>query len=138
MSKKDTYHDDVRAALIAAGWNITDDQFPLRFDNLRLRVDLMATKTEVDGMVSYIAVEVKNFRERKDYVNEFQKALGQCLSYREVLKLRDFPHTLYMAVPDAVFTTFFQSGLIRHLSEMYALRFITFAPESQTLVQWNP
>lgn len=138
MSRTDFYHNHVRDALIKAGWIITDDQLSIRFDTLRLSIDLMATKTAADGSVSYIAVEVKNFRERKDYVNEFHKAVGQFLAYRELLKLRDFPHTIYLAVPDAVFKTFFQSGLIRHLTKLHALQFITFDPELQTLVQWNP
>lgn len=138
MSRKDFYHDLVRAALIKAGWGITDEQLPLRFFDTRLYIDLAAAKTEADGSVSRIAVEVKNFRDRFDYVNEFQKALGQYLMYRQLLQLRDLTHVLYLAVPENASSKFFQNELIQQLLVTHSVKLITFDPETQTIARWNP
>ena len=138
MSRNDFYLRHVKEALLSAGWTITDDPLVLRLFGLRLKVDVGASRTAADGSVSLIAVEVKNFRERKDYTNEFQKALGQYLTYFEIIKLRELPHVLYLAVPDEVHETFFQNGLIKHLTTLHNINFITFDPDSQTIVQWKP
>ena len=138
MSRDDFYFRHVKSALLDDGWTITDNPLALRLFGLRLKVDLGASKTGADGRVSLIAVEVKNFRERKDYTNEFQKALGQYLAYFEIIKLRELPHVLYLAVPDDVYETFFQNGLIKHLTTLHKIKFVTFDPDNQTIVQWIP
>lgn len=138
MSRKDFYHEHVRAALIKAGWIITDEQLPLRFFDTRLYIDLAATKTEVDESVSRITVEVKNFRDRFDYVNEFQKALGQYLMYRQLLQLRELGHVLYLAIPENASHKFFQDELIASLLTTHSVKLLTFDPDTQTIVKWNP
>lgn len=137
MSRKDFYHDYVRAALITAGWTITKESFILRFFSTRLYIDFAAERVEEDGSRSEIVVEVKNFRLREDYVNEFQKALGQCLLYEALLIENKLPHTLYLAIPQAVYKTFFQDEVIQGLIETCRIRLIIFDPLTKTLIQWN-
>lgn len=138
MSRKDFYHDCVRRALQKAGWHITDEQLPLRFYGTRLYVDLAAGRSNPDGSVSYVAVEVKNFRERFDYINELQKALGQYLMYRQLLQLREFGHVLYLAVPDHAYQTLFQDELVSTLLVAHAVKLVIFDPVTETITQWNP
>lgn len=138
MSREDFYHKHVKAALVAAGWTIIADPLTLAFYASRVLIDLAATRTETDGTTSVIAVEVKSFRQRGEYVNSFQKGLGQFLLYRDLLARDELPHQLFLAVPDAVYMDFFADQDVRKLVEEYKLKFITFNPETQRLVKWNP
>ena len=138
MSQRDFYHEHVRAALLAAGWTITQDPLTILFYGLRVGIDLGAERTEADGSKTRIAVEVKNFRKRSDYVNEFEKGLGQYLLYREVIETFAFNYTLFLAVPDDVYQTFFQNIIVNRLIQKHGLNILTYIPTTQTLVQWLP
>lgn len=137
MSRRDFYHEHVRNALLKAGWTITDDQLPLRFFTSRLYVDLAASKVKEDGSTSLIAVEVKNFRDRFDYVSEFQKALGQYMMYRQLLETLDFTHTLYLAIPENDSRGFFQDATVKALLAKYDVKLLVFDPITQSIVRWN-
>lgn len=137
MSRRDFYHEHVRNALIKAGWTITDDQLPLRFFTSRLYIDLAASKVEEDGSLSLITVEVKNFRVRVDYVNEFQKAVGQYIMYRHLLRSLDFSHTLYLAIPENDSRSFFRDASVQSLLAAHDIKLLIFDPTTQTIVRWN-
>ncbi len=138
MSKKDFYHEHVRNALLADGWTIVEDPFKLPFFNSNVKIDFGAERQEPDGSTTLIAVEVKNFRERKDYTNEFQKALGQYLLYRDLLTTNGFPHQLFLAVPHEVFKVFFRSADVNRVVASHQLNLLTFEPSTASLVQWKP
>lgn len=62
MSRKDTYHDIVKAALEADGWTITDDPLLIPAGRRKVKIDLGAEKligAEKQG--EKIAVEVKSY-----------------------------------------------------------------------------
>jgi hypothetical protein len=42
MAQNDIYHDLVRAALIAEGWEITHDPYIIRISDIRYEIDLGA------------------------------------------------------------------------------------------------
>ncbi len=87
MSRKDTYHDLVKFALIKEGWRISDEPYFLDSDP-RLLIDLAAERMIVAEKDSQkIAVEVKSFI-ADSQVTELQKAVGQYGIYEEILKNR--------------------------------------------------
>lgn len=74
---KDTYHENVKNALIKDGWEITDDPFVLKYKDLTVFADLSAEKIFVQGEnKSKIVVEIKVFG-GKSKTTEFEKAKGQ-------------------------------------------------------------
>jgi hypothetical protein len=86
MPAKDIYHDAVKNALIKDGWTITDDPLILSIGKKDLFADLGAEKL-IAAEKSYqkIAVEIKSFI-GKSRVDDLEKALGQYILYREILR----------------------------------------------------
>ena len=98
MSRRDQFHDACKNALIKAGWIITHDPFPLRRGVQNLSVDLGAElplAAERDGRK--IAVEVKSLLGGVE-MPEFERALGQYILYRSLLKRAEPERVLYLAM----------------------------------------
>lgn len=138
MSRKDFYHEHVVAALQTLGWRIVHENFELPFFDSRVKIDILAELVETDGTKTLVVVEVKSFRERKTYVSELQKSLGQYLLYRDVLRSNGLPYQLLLAVPESVFLTLFQDKVVKPLFARQQVELITFNPVSQEIVRWNP
>ena len=137
MAAKDIYHDDVRSALIKDGWTITDDPFRLRWGKKDYYVDLGAEKliaAEIPGR--RIAVEIKSFV-GASVVDDMEKALGQYMIYRSILKRRQPDRELFLAVPNNIAKQF-EEPLGRLLLEDYDLRVVVFRPKKKEIIRWLP
>lgn len=98
MSRRDTYHEHVKRALVKAGWQITHDPLRLTFAGTVVSTDLGAQKTTGQSIaVEIIAIEVKDF-DLPLMMSEFEKALGQYHLYRTLLKRNDPQRALFLAV----------------------------------------
>ncbi len=76
MSRRDTYHDLVKRALIREGWIITHDPYFLQADP-KLSIDLGAERTlAAERGNEKIAVEIKSFLSESQ-VTELERAVGQ-------------------------------------------------------------
>jgi hypothetical protein len=82
-----------------------------------------------------IAVEIKSFR-RASEVAEFHTAVGQFLNYRHVLGKRMAERTLYLAVPQGVFSGFFQEPDVQEIIETHRIRLLIYDPRREEVVQW--
>lgn len=138
MSREDFYHKHFQNALLTAGWTIETEQFRLPFYDTKVKIDFTASKTQEDGSRKLVAVEVKNFRETDSYNNQFQRAVGQYLLYRDLLTHSDFTHQLFLAVPAEVHKGFFSDDAVSRLMKELKFNLVTFDPETATLVQWIP
>src|SRR6266568_5877556 len=99
MAAKDIYHDDVRSVLVKDGWTITDDPLRLRWGKKDYYVDLGAEELIAAEMPGRrIAVEIKSFV-GASIVDDMEKALGQYMIYRSILKRLQPERNLYLAVP---------------------------------------
>jgi XisH protein len=105
MSRKDRFHELVKQALIQTGWTITDDPLYLSIGNINVQIDLAAepliAATKDDQK---IAVEVKSFINTSQ-ITDFYGSLGQYLTYRVALKLKEPDRELYLAVPKPAYET---------------------------------
>ncbi|GAB4294483.1 MAG: hypothetical protein Fur0025_31200 [Oscillatoriaceae cyanobacterium] len=136
MSRKDTYHDLVKFALIKEGWRISDEPYFLDSDP-RLLIDLAAERTIVAEKDSQkIAVEVKSFI-ADSQVTELQKAVGQYGIYEEILKKQEPERTLYLAVPIDAFENIFSREVGKIAIQKFRLRLIVFDFEGEDLL-WIP
>lgn len=132
MPKLDKYHETVKRALIKDGWKIVFDPFLLKYKGLRLYIDLAAERILDDKKV---AVEIKVFG-NDSFVNEFEKAVGQCSLYKFVLKKMNFEHKLYLAVTDEVFGRFNDKPAILEFIAESELYLIIFNSETEEILQW--
>ena len=89
MPARDTYHDQVKAALIDDGWTITHDPYTLLFGSRGVFVDLGAEKIlGAEKGQKRIAVEIKSFLGKSD-LHDLEVALGQFVFYRSLLTRSD-------------------------------------------------
>jgi hypothetical protein len=136
MSARDIFHETVKAALQQEKWVITDDPLNFKFGNINFQVDLGAERliaAEKDN--EKIAVEIKNFL-KPSAITDFYAALGQFLSYRLALEATDPDRTLYLAVPDDTYRTFFQLEFTQAAIQQYQILLLTYEPMNSTIVRW--
>lgn len=134
MARRDIYHQLVKEALIAEGWQITHDPYVFETDP-QLATDLGAER--VIGATrdhEKIAVEVKSFL-AESQVADLEKALGQYGLYRRLLQLQEPNRILYLAVPAYAFENIFQKPVGRLAIDEFKLKLIVFGSEGT--LQWN-
>jgi hypothetical protein len=136
MAAKDLFHDAVKKGLEKEQWIITDDPLSLKFGDTRIYIDLGAEKVlAAEKGTEKIAVEIKTFAS-DSVVFDFHVALGQFLNYQVVLENKDPSRQLYLAVPEEIYNTFFQSLLAKAVVQKYQIQLITYDPEHEVIVQW--
>lgn len=137
MPARDTYHNNVRNALIKDDWNITHD--PLRIRLMRgksLFVDLGAEKLlAAEKGLEKIAVEVKSFTRASD-MKDLEEAVGQFIVYDRLLK-RYYPeYKLYLAVSEDVRKSVFEEEAGKTLIEDGTINLFSFDPVQEEIVKW--
>jgi XisH protein len=136
MSRKDRFHELVKQALIQTGWTITDDPLYLSIGNINVQIDLAAepliAATKDDQK---IAVEVKSFINTSQ-ITDFYGSLGQYLTYRVALKLKEPDRELYLAVPKPAYETLFQEILIQEVFRLYPVNIIVYDQITQEIESW--
>ena len=132
---KDFYHENVKEALKKDGWLITDDPYFLRVDDVGYEIDfgaeplLAAVKDDVK-----IAVEVKSFV-GPSTVNEFHRAVGQFNDYYVALEIEDSERVLFLAIPEDIWSQFFQKRVIQKSLERIQAKLIVYNPYKNEIVQ---
>lgn len=138
MSAKDIFHDKVKNALIKDGWTITDDPYPLKWDNgENLLIDLAAERViaaEKDN--EKIAVEIKTFI-GKSTMYDLHLAVGQFMVYQIALEEKEPERALFLAVPMEVFQEIFLKPKASKLTQRVDLKIIGFDVEKEEIVQWK-
>ena len=110
MSRRDIYHQLVKEALIAEGWQITHDPYIFETDP-QLATDLGAER--VIGATrnnEKIAVEIKSFL-AESQVSDLEKALGQYGLYRRLLQIQEPIVFCIWLYQHSLSKTFFKSRL---------------------------
>jgi XisH protein len=132
---RDAFHNAVRHALEKDGWHITHDPLKLGFGtDTSMLIDLGAERLIVaERNMQYIAVEVKGFTETSN-THEFHSVLGQYLNYRTGLRLIYPEYKLYLAVPDDVFTTFFQREFTQVILKEFNLNILVYNAPKEVIV----
>ena len=129
MPRPDAHHEAVRNALIKDGWTITHDPFIIRLEDVKFYIDLAAEKEDK------VAVEIKVFG-GASFLNEFEKAVGQYLIYRQFLNRLFSERTLFLAVSVIVFEESFVLPTIRAVIEEQRIKLLIFDSQSEEIVKW--
>jgi hypothetical protein len=133
---KDIYHNNVRAALEKDGWTITHDPFPLRLGLRGVLIDLGAKKllaAERKGQT--IAVEIKSFI-GKSPVKDLENAIGQYSLYLTLLSRLNPERTLYLAIVEEVYSTFFSEEIVQVVLEDGGIKLIVVDPVKEVITKW--
>ena len=134
----DTYHDQVRQALVNDGWTITHDPLSLPWGGTTLQVDLGAERLiAAEKAARRIAVEVKSFISASR-IADLKDALGPFVLYRHVIHLTEPDRTLYLAVRQDVFQTLFDQPYGELLCAAERINLLVFDEESEVIIKWIP
>jgi hypothetical protein len=137
MAAKDIYHDDVRSALLKDEWTITHDPLRLRWGKKDYYVDLGAERViAAEKLDRRIAVEVKSFL-GPSIVDDMEKALGQYLIYRSIMRRRQPDRELFLAIPKSI-AKLFDKPLGLLLLEDFDLRIVVFDSKRKEIIRWLP
>ena len=135
MPRRDLYHDCVKNALLKDGWQITHD--PLILGDLELRVypDLGAEKNVAERGIRTLAIEIKVFG-TIGQISDLQKAIGQYVLYRSILRRQDLTRLPYLAISTEIYHSLFQKEIISNLMQDETIRLIVFNPYTAIIEQW--
>ncbi len=137
---RDRFHSQVKAALIKAGWTITQDPLKLEIGGVKLEVDLGAERM-FEGLIAAelnlekIAVEVKSFISASP-THELNAALGQFIAYRLALSELEPDRKLYLGIPVATYSDFLQRPFPSRLIRENDVSLIVYDPIQQEVLQW--
>lgn len=136
MPQKDSYHDSVRNALEKDGWLVTHDPFTIRLEDVKFYVDLAAEKTiEANGETRKVAIEIKVFG-GLSFLNEFEKAVGQYLIYKQFLDDLFPERILFLAISQDVFEESFSLPSINAVVSKQKIKLLVFNSELEEITKW--
>jgi len=137
MVAKDVFHDSVIKALEKEGWVITDDPLEIEVGGVEMYIDLGAEKLlAAEKAGEKIAVEIKSFVGASN-ISQFHTAVGQFFNYRIALEEQEPERILYLAVPLATYSSFFQLQFVQTVIQRSALKIIVYNPVDEVIVQWQ-
>jgi len=138
MPARDKFHEAVKQALIAEGWQITADPFLLQWGGVDLYVDLAAEKMiAAEKAGQKIAVEIKSFI-GPSFVAEFHMAVGQYIDYRQALQNKEAERALYLAIPTDTYKTFFMLPFAQSVVTSQHIQLIVYDVVREVIVAWIP
>src|SRR5262249_3258863 len=137
MPARNIHHAVVVKALIADGWTITHDPYPLSFGGKDLFVDLGAEEAtlaaEKEGR--RIAVEIQSFLGHSP-VRSLEEAVGQYAIYRLLLAATDPGRVLYMAVSSGTHRGILAEPVGQLVVSGLKLQVVVFDEKRERIVQW--
>ena len=134
---RDIFHNIVKEALIKEGWQITDDPLVLlsKKDG-GIETDLGAEKIIIaEKGLTKIAVEVKSFLNPSP-INDFHGALGQYMTYLDVMEMKQIDRIMYLAMPFDIYTFLTTKTYFLYIIEKHKVKFILFEPATKTIEEW--
>lgn len=136
MPARDSLHDVVKAALIKDGWRITHDPYSLQFGDRDLYADLGAERTlAAEKGEEKIAVEIKSFL-GASAVTDLERAIGQFVLYKLLMKHSDPQRQLFLAIPERVFRSLLGDVDGQRVIEAIGLTLLTVDPATEEIVRW--
>ena len=137
MPRKDVYHEVVKRPLINDGCTITHDPLTLSIGIRKVFIDLAGERlllgAKKDG--ERIAVEIKSFLGSSD-VEELEKAIGQYILYRRILREKEPDRKLYLAVEEETYDGIFSEPIADLIIKGEEIQIIVFNESKEEIIQW--
>ena len=139
MLARDALHDPVKAALMRAGWTITDDPYVISYGERFLFVDLGIEHQFIGASLGNyrVAIEIKELRGRS-VIAELEQAIGQYMLYKLLLAQVDPERQLYLAVTAQVYDELFREPIGELVMRDLPLTLLIVDVESVEVKQWIP
>ncbi|MCT7953503.1 XisH family protein [Ancylothrix sp. C2] len=135
---KDRFHQVVKRALTKDGWNVTHDPLKIKVGGVEMEIDLGAERLlAAERGDQKIAVEIKSFLASASAISEFHTALGQFINYRAALRREEPERTLYLAIPELIYNSFFQLDFPASMLQENSVRLIIYDIELEQISQWK-
>ena len=133
----DTIHDAVIQALKNDGWHIIREHFSIRYEELEIRVDIVAEQPAVfaEKEGHRILVEIKTFGGRS-FMKDLQNAIGQYTIYKNILMLSGLDYELFLAIHETVYEAAFQQKALNQILQLNQVKLLVVDIDSQEVVKW--
>jgi hypothetical protein len=137
MPAKDIYHFALKKALEKDDWEITKDPFAISTPGVDFYIDLGAERNfiEAERGTERIAIEVKSLKGNSPFY-DYHQALGQFLMYKLALKMNNFDHNPYLAIPEPQYLILNKTVIYPKSWEDYSVNLIVFDEKAQKIIQW--
>jgi hypothetical protein len=136
MPKLDFIHFAVKNALIADGWEVTDDPYIIEYMKTRLYADLGAERPmAAERSGQKIVIEVKSFLGTSKF-QDLKEALGQYDIYRYLLEETAPERKLYVAISNEAYNSFFSQAVVQLILDKHQLPLIIVDIEVEKIVKW--
>ncbi len=133
---RDVFHENVKEALIKEGWIITNDPLSFKIGNMQVQIDLGAERLiAAERGADKIAIEIKTFGSLS-FITSLYEAVGKYIIYRNVLAMREPDRTLYLAVPETIYTRFFEEHVIQKTMREEKFNLVIYNQTNQIITEW--
>jgi hypothetical protein len=134
MPAVDQCEPQVIRALDKAGWQIMNRPYSIKlvgrrgyvFADLRLR----SHDQEI------IVVEAKCFADPDGWLEELYRSIGQYMLYRNALRLRELPQSLYLTVPTRAYQQLFLLPAVQATVNEAKIKLIVIDLDREVIVSW--
>ncbi len=133
---RDVFHENVKEALIKEGWTITNDPLSFKIGNMQVQIDLGAERLiAAERGTDKIAIEIKTFGSLS-FITSLYEAVGKYIIYRNVLAMREPDRVLYLAVPETIYTRFFEEQVIQKTMREEKFKLVIYNQTNQIITEW--
>ena len=135
MPALDQCHEQVVRALQKDGWQVNDTPLRLSTAQRTVYIDIEASRNLNGNFQQIVLAEIKCFRDRDSTTRELYTAIGQYIIYRAMLAEVSMSVSLYLAIPDAIHETVFDSTVRRAIGDN-EIKLVIVNLETETVTQW--
>ncbi len=130
----DSCEPQVIEALQKAGWTSLGQE-RLLLNGRTAIVDIKARRTANGSHQEILLIEVKCFTDAKKITSEIYCAFGQYIVYRGLQSALGIGTPLFLAIPERVHRTAFDTGIQRTVSDNH-IKLLIVDIEKEEIVQW--
>jgi hypothetical protein len=103
---------------------------------MQVQIDLGAERLiAAERGTDKIAIEIKTFGSLS-FITSFYEAVGKYIVYRNVLAMREPERILYLAVPETIYTRFFEEQVIQKTMRDERFKLVIYNQTNQIITEW--
>ena len=136
MPALDYCHPHIVHALEKDGWAVDVQPRQFYVEGRTVYIDIHAARGVNGDRQQILLAEIKCFPNRSSTTRELYIAIGQYIIYRAVLNELQNQTTLYLAIPETVYQSIFDSTVMRAINDSN-IKLVIVNLEQEQIVQWN-
>jgi hypothetical protein len=135
MPRLDDCHHHIVSALEKDHWNVGNRPEQFYAPDRTVFIDIRATRGTNGTSQQILLAEIKCFPDRNSTTRDLYVAFGQYILYRSVLAELQDPTSLYLVIPDTVYTNVFDQTAKRTIRDN-RIKLIIVSLETETIKEW--